>query len=284
MSSNDRRVLTLERLSVASTDSTIPILNDVNVRIDKGEVVGLVGESGSGKSMTGYTITGLQPANCVITGGSVRFQGLELAGQSEEQLRTIRGRRIAYIFQEPMAALNPGFRIGSQIMDIIQLNAQCDSDQARLRLRQLLEEVQIRDPDRVLNSWPHELSGGMLQRVLIACAFACSPELIIADEPTTALDVSVQNQVLSILRNLTEEHGTAVLFISHDLMLIQRLCSRVYVMLNGQVVESGAVAEVMQHPQHPYSRALINCLPESGQPLRPLPTVTEADRAAPPVH
>lgn len=242
------------------------IVDEVSLEVGRGEIVGVVGESGSGKSQTALAVAGLTPPGVRRAGGAIWLGDLELTGLTEAGLREVRGRRVAYVFQEPMSALNPTKRIGRQLGDILCTRHHCTRGEAERRAAEMLEQVRIADPRKALRSYPFQLSGGMRQRVLIAAAFACEPDLIVADEPTTALDVTVQAQVLHLLRELAQARGVSVLFISHDLAVIRQVCSRVYVMQSGRVVESGEVDQILGRPAHPYTRLLIASsleLPES---------------------
>jgi peptide/nickel transport system ATP-binding protein len=241
-------------------------LDDISLKVSVGEIAGLVGESGSGKSMLGSAIGGLQPINCKITAGRILWRDRDLRGADETVLSALRGSQIAYIFQEPMTALNPTLSIGRQMVDVIRRHTDPDEGSARGKALKLLADVRIDSPEDVFNAWPHQLSGGMRQRVLIAMAFSCAPALIVADEPTTALDVTVQAQVLTLLLRLARDRRTAVLLISHDIGVIRRTCETVHVMYAGRVVERGNTAAVLAAPRHPYTRALLDCLPGRVQP------------------
>lgn len=252
-----------------------PILRGVHLDVHAGQVAGLVGESGAGKSMVGRVVLRLQPEGARIDRGEVSFEGRDLLWMSEREHATLLGREIALIPQNPMTALNPVERIEPQMTDVLRLHLGMDRDAAHARVLELLRDVQIRDPEQVLRRYPHELSGGMRQRVLIAIAFACRPKLIIADEPTTALDVTVQKQVLRLLKNLQEAHGTAILFITHDLGVVAKLCDTVSVIHAGRIVESGPTAQVFKAPGHPYTQALLAATPRYDRPgdaLQPVPS------------
>jgi dipeptide transport system ATP-binding protein len=274
------RALTPARLSVEALsaislrDGNKPVLRRVSLTVDTGEVHGLVGESGAGKSTIAKAILGIIPSQVKITGGRIDFEGRDLLALRPGELRDILGRDIALIPQDPSTALNPARRIDAQMTDGLRLKRGLSAKQARTRARALLEEVQIRDPDRVLKSYPHQLSGGMRQRVLIAAAFGLEPKLVIADEPTTALDVTVQKQILRLIRSLQESHGTSVLFVSHDLGVVAKICDRVTVLYMGKVVEQGVTAEVLNAPRHAYTRALLAANPRYDRPdigLEPTP-------------
>lgn len=250
------------------------ILRGVHLDVHAGQVAGLVGESGAGKSMVGRVILRLQPEDAHIDRGEVSFEGRDLLWMSEREHGTLLGREIALIPQNPMTALNPVARIEPQMTDVLRMHLGMDRDAALARALELLHDVQIREPEQVLRRYPHELSGGMRQRVLIAIAFACRPKLIIADEPTTALDVTVQKQVLRLLKRLQEAHGTAILFITHDLGVVAKLCDTVSVIHAGRIVESGTTAQVFRAPGHPYTRALLAATPRYDRPgdaLQPIP-------------
>src|SRR3984885_3946846 len=251
-----------------------PILRGVSLTVDTGEVHGLVGESGAGKSTIAKAILGIVPSQVRISGGRIVFEGRDLLALSASELRAILGRDITLVPQDPSTALNPSRRIDAQMTDGLRLKRGLSMKEARLRARALLAEVQIRDPERVLSSYPHQLSGGMRQRVLIAAAFALEPKLVIADEPTTALDVTVQKQILRLIRALQERHGTSVLFVSHDLGVVAQICDRVSVLYMGKVVEQGITAEVLAAPRHPYTKALLAANPRYDRPdsgLEPTP-------------
>jgi len=267
--------LAIEALSAISLRANnAPILRRVSLAVDTGEVHGLVGESGAGKSTIAKAILGIIPAQVKVTGGRIMFEGRDLLSLKANELRAILGRDIALVPQDPSTALNPSRRIDAQMTDGLRLKRGLSAKEARLRARALLAEVQIRDPERVLSSYPHQLSGGMRQRVLIAAAFALEPKLVIADEPTTALDVTVQKQILRLIRALQERHGTSVLFVSHDLGVVAKICDRVSVLYMGKVVEQGRTGDILQTPRHPYTKALLAANPRYDRPetgLEPTP-------------
>ena len=251
-------------------------VDGVSFDVVAGETLGIVGESGCGKTVTSLSILGLLPRPPAVIGeeSSIRFLGEELVGASERRLRALRGNEISMIFQEPMSSLNPVYPVGSQISEALRLHRRMGRKEARAEAVRLLEEVGIPDPERRVDEYPHQLSGGMRQRVMIAMALSCEPRLLIADEPTTALDVTIQAQILELLASLRGRHGMAVLLITHDLGVVAEVCDRVVVMYAGQVVETGGVHELFADPRHPYTRGLLDSLPSvdnPGQRLRSIP-------------
>ncbi|MCL8482225.1 MULTISPECIES: ABC transporter ATP-binding protein [Bradyrhizobium] len=265
-------VLEIDNLHVAIGAANV--LRGVSLRVEAGEVRGLVGESGAGKSMVGRTIFGLLPAKAAICAGQVQFEGRDLLAMPDKERRGLLGRRIALIPQDPMTSLNPVRRIGAQMVALLQLHLGLSKRAALDRAADLLAEVAIRDPARVLQLYPHELSGGMRQRVLIAMAFACDPALVIADEPTTALDVTVQRQVLQLVERMRQRHGAAILFVTHDLGVVAKICRSMTVLHAGRVLEDGPTADVLVKPHHAYTRALLAATPRADRPadaLKPVP-------------
>jgi peptide/nickel transport system ATP-binding protein/oligopeptide transport system ATP-binding protein len=248
-------------------------VDGVSFEVRSGETLGIVGESGCGKTVTSLSILGLlpRPPARIEEGSSIRFDGNELVGAGERELRAVRGNEISMIFQEPMSSLNPVYRVGSQISEALRLHRGMDRKAARAETIRLLGEVGIAEPERRVDEYPHQLSGGMRQRVMIAMALSCEPKLLIADEPTTALDVTIQAQILDLLAELRAKHGMAVLLITHDLGVVAEVCDRVVVMYAGQVVETGSVQEIFADPRHPYTRGLLESLPsiaKRGQRLK----------------
>jgi peptide/nickel transport system ATP-binding protein len=259
--------LSIDALTAISLrDGGRPVLRQVSLAVGVGEVHGIVGESGAGKSTIAKAILGIVPTQVKLTGGRIGFEGRDLLSLSPHELRELLGRDIALIPQDPSTALNPSRRIDAQLTDGLRGKRGLSAKDARERALALLQEVQIRDPERVLASYPHQLSGGMRQRVLIAAAFGLEPKLVIADEPTTALDVTVQKQILRLIRSLQERHGTSVLFVSHDLGVVAKICDRVTVLYMGRVMEQGDTAAVLNAPRHAYTEALLAAIPRYDRP------------------
>ena len=275
-----KRILDVSGLSVAfSQDGTLTeAVSGVSYHVDAGETVAIVGESGSGKSVTALSTVDLLPGSARI-GGSISHRGREMVGADESLLREVRGNDISFIFQEPMTSLNPLHTLEKQLAESLALHQGLSGDPARGRIVELLTKVGIRDPETRLRDYPHQLSGGQRQRVMIAMALANGPELLIADEPTTVLDVTIQAQILDLLADLKRDLGMSMLFITHDLMIVRKIADRVYVMKDGQIVENGPTSEIFGNPRHPYTRALLSAEPEGGPP--PVPdtaeTVVETD-------
>ena len=237
------------------------VVYDFDLHLDEGEIVGIVGESGSGKSMSALAIAGLLSRKHMKKRGQILFDGVDLLTCSRETLRKYQGNDISMVFQEPMTSLNPVKKIGWQVGESLRIHTALADDEIRTRVLKMLEKVELPDPEDVYDKYPHELSGGMRQRVMIAAALICEPKILIADEPTTALDVTVQAQIIKLLKRINEKTGTAILFISHDLSVVRMLCSRVLVMYHGRVVESGDVNEVFDHPKEEYTKRLISAIP-----------------------
>jgi peptide/nickel transport system ATP-binding protein len=259
-------------------------VDDVSFEVYPGEVVGLVGESGSGKSITGFSILGLIDAPGRIVGGRVLFKGVDLTSYSPEALRQLRGNRIAMIFQDPMMTLNPVLRIDTQMIETVRAHASVSKQAAREQAREALAAVGIPAPDERLKAYPHQLSGGMRQRVAIAIAMLHKPDLIIADEPTTALDVTIQAQILAQMQKLCARSNTAMVWVSHDLAVVAGLADRICVMYAGRVVETGDVDTILERPQHPYTIGLLGSVPENvkrGEPLMQVPGVAPSALALP---
>jgi peptide/nickel transport system ATP-binding protein len=264
---------------------TIKAVDGISFTLERGEILGLVGESGSGKSVTGFSLIGLLDAPGRIAGGSVLFRGQELVGLPQAEMRKLRGKRIAMIFQDPAATLNPVLTIGQQMVMAVQAHGGGGEGAALALAERSLARVGIPDAAARLNAYPHEFSGGMRQRVAIAIALLHEPELIIADEPTTALDVSIQAQILAEMKTLAQESGTALIWISHDLAIVSSLADRVIVLYLGRIVEYGPVSDVLRAPLHPYTRGLLDSLPAlaaPGQKLSQIPGSTPSPLNVPP--
>lgn len=285
----DMALLEIENLSTGfkSRNGEVLAVDRLSLSIEKGETLAVVGESGCGKSVTALSVMRLLPEPLGrITGGQVRFEDKDVTTLSEREMRTVRGRDIAMIFQEPMTSLNPALTISRQITETVRLHMNLDAVAARQRALEMLELVQIPEPSRRLNQYPHELSGGMRQRVMIAIALACDPKLLIADEPTTALDVTVQAQILDILRDLSDRMGMATMLITHDLGVVAEMASRLVVMYAGRMAEQGSVADVLHEPRHPYTAGLLGAVPRLGSSLTsgPRKTLAEIPGTVPLVH
>ncbi len=257
-------------------DGVVKAVDDVSLSIAPGQTLGLVGESGSGKSVTSLSVMRLLPEYAAnIEGGRIALLGRELVMLPEREMRQIRGRDAAMIFQEPGTSLNPVYRVGEQVAEAVRLHQKVSKSEARERALALFDEVGIPDPARRIDNYPHEMSGGQKQRVMIAMALSCNPKLLIADEPTTALDVTIQAQILDLIRKLRDERGMAVLFITHDLGVIAEIADHVAVMFRGKIVETGTVEEIFANPQHPYTKGLIACRPRLDTKYKRLPTVAD---------
>ena len=239
----------------------VKAVDGVSFRLDHGKVLGIVGESGSGKSVTAYSIMQILAPTGKIVSGSVKFDGQELVGADEKLLRSVRGNRISIIFQDPMTSLNPTYTIGRQLMEAILLHTDRNRHQARERAVEMLKLVNVNEPEKRMKQYPFELSGGMRQRVMIAMALACEPDILIADEPTTALDVTIQAQILDLLREIQQKLGTATVFVTHDLGAVARVADRVAVMYAGKIVELGTAEDIFYDPRHPYTWGLLQSLP-----------------------
>jgi peptide/nickel transport system ATP-binding protein len=241
----------------------IPAVDGVNITVNKGEILGIVGESGCGKSVTSLSVMRLIPnPPGKIVSGAIKFKGEDLVTTSEKRMREIRGNEIAMIFQEPMTSLNPVYSIGDQIGEAIRIHTKVTKKEARQRSVDILKKVGIPRAEAIVGEYPHQLSGGMRQRVMIAMAMACNPELLIADEPTTALDVTIQAQILDLMRTLNRDSGTAIMLITHDLGVVAEMCHRVVVMYAGNVVEEGDVRTILKQPKHPYTIGLLHSIPK----------------------
>lgn len=265
------------KTEVVTDDGRVTLIDDINLSLAAGEVMGLVGESGSGKSVTGLSIMGLLDKPVQVTGGQILFKGRDLRSASQKELRSIRGNRIAMIFQDPMSTLNPVLRVDTQMMEVVHAHENVSKPVARERARDALGRVGIPSPEERLNAYPYQFSGGMRQRVAIAIALLMSPDLIIADEPTTALDVTIQAQILSIVQKLAREKGTALIWVTHDLSVVAGLAEKLSVMYAGRIVEQGSTADLLRRPLHPYTNGLIASLPahnRRGERLRQISGAT----------
>ncbi len=250
-----------ERLSFFTPAGEVKALNDVSIHLNDGEVLGIVGESGSGKSVTAYSLMGLTAFPGKLVGGTIDFNGHRINDLSEKEFRKIRGNEVSIIFQDPMTSLNPVYTIGNQIMEVILLHTDKNKEQAWARAKELLELVGINEPEKRLKQYPHELSGGMRQRVMIAIALACEPKLLIADEPTTALDVTIQAQILELMMELKEKLGMAIIMITHDLGVVASMCDKIAVMYAGRIVEYGTTDDIFYNPKHEYTKGLLKSIP-----------------------
>lgn len=273
-------VLSLEGLTVefARGGASYPAVKDVTLHVAPGEMVALVGESGCGKTLTALATLGLLPLGARVSRGKILLGGTELGGLAQDQWDRYRGKDLAMIFQEPMTALNPLMKVGRQVGEAARMHG-AGKEEARRRALEAMAQVGLPDPERLYEEYPHQLSGGMRQRVMIAMALINRPRLLVADEPTTALDVTIQAQIMELLQQMNRELGTAVLLISHDLGVVRRLCSRVYLMYAGSLVEWGSTEEVLASPLHPYTKGLLDSIPsweKRGTPLSSIPGAVPA--------
>jgi len=267
-------ILQIENLKVEFKvgKKTVHAVNDVNLTVHRGKTLGIVGESGCGKSVTAHSILQLLPSNGGIKGGKILFAPeadgevleLESMKRTGKEIRAIRGQKISMIFQDPMMSLNPVYTIGAQIMENLKLHEKIGKDEAKARIIKLLGQLGIPEPEQRYHEYPHQFSGGMKQRVMIAIAMICNPSLLIADEPTTALDVTIQKQILRLMRQLRDDFGTSVILITHNMGIVAEACDEVAVMYMGRVVESGTVRQIFENPRHPYTRALLRSVPVLG--------------------
>lgn len=258
-------LLEIKNLSIEFHDHEVPerVVNHVSFALDSGEILGIVGESGSGKSMTAMAVAGLLKRHVIRESGEIFFEGNELLHASRSELRKYQGNDISIIFQEPMTSLNPVKKIGWQVEESLKIHRpDMSKSERKRRAIEVLSDVELPEPESVYKKYPHELSGGMRQRVMIASAMICEPKLLIADEPTTALDVTIQLQIVRLLQRLNKEKNMAILFISHDLSLVKRLCDNVIVMNKGDVVEQGCTQEIFDNPKETYTQELINAIPK----------------------
>lgn len=256
-------MLRVEHLSIHFEDRGVnqEVVNDVSFALEDSEILGIVGESGSGKTMTALTIAGLLKDAAILDSGKIWLDDRELLSLTAKEMREVQGRDISMIFQEPMTALNPTMKIGKQVEEALILHTELSKEERRQKVIKALEDVELMQPELLWKKYPHELSGGMRQRVMIAAAIVCRPKLLIADEPTTALDVGTQDSILKLLKKLNQKYGMGILFISHNLRVVNELCSRVLVMKDGQIIEGGAAEQIFQNPQTEYTKELIAAIP-----------------------
>lgn len=250
-----------ERLSFFTDAGEVKALNDISIQMHDGDVLGIVGESGSGKSVTAYSIMGLTDRAGRLIGGTIEFNGHKINEMSEKEMQKIRGNEVSIIFQDPMTSLNPVYTIGNQIREVILLHTNKNKQEAQERAVELLTLVGINEPEKRLKQFPHQLSGGMRQRVMIAIALACEPKLLIADEPTTALDVTIQAQIIELMLDLKDKIGMSIIMITHDLGIVANICQKIAVMYAGKIVEYGTVDEIFYNPKHEYTKGLLKSIP-----------------------
>jgi peptide/nickel transport system ATP-binding protein len=266
-------------IGIRKNKKLLPAVSDISFEVEEGEILGIVGESGCGKSLTALSIAGLLSPPAEVCGGRAVFQnGKDLLGLGEEELCRLRGKELSFVFQEPFSSLNPLMRIGAQIAETLELHSEKDKappnrERLRGRVLQMMKKLDLREPEKLFDAYPHQLSGGMCQRAMIALAVIAGPRLLIADEPTTALDLSTQAQILELLKQLNREQGTSILFISHDLGVIRKICGRVLVMYSGRIMEEGPVEEVFSLPAHEYTRGLLGSIPGRNMKGRPLAAI-----------
>jgi peptide/nickel transport system ATP-binding protein len=271
-------------VSFATDDGTVRAVDGIDLAVPRGHTLGLVGESGSGKSVTSLAVMGLLPRDTATVSGTVRFEGRDLLAVSARELRDLRGARLAMIFQEPMTSLNPAYTIGNQIVEAIRRHSRVSAGEAREKAIAMLKLVRLPSPEKRIDEYPHKLSGGQRQRVMIAMALACGPQLLIADEPTTALDVTIQAQILDLMRGLRRDTGTAIILITHDLGVVAEMADDFAVMSAGQIVERAAVKDLFARPEHPYTVGLLGSIPKLDRRRERLPSIDGRvpDMTAPP--
>lgn len=263
-------------ISARKEGQWIPIVKNSSFTLNQNEILGIVGESGSGKSVTSLAVMGLLPKGILaITEGKVEFEGRDISVLSQKEMRNLRGNEIGMIFQEPMSSLNPSLKCGYQVEEILKEHTSLSDKEIKEKVLQLFEKVKLPNPDKIYNRYPHEISGGQKQRVMIAMAIACKPKILIADEPTTALDVTVQKEIILLLKELQQETQMSIIFISHDLSLVSEIANRVLVMFRGEIVEQGEAHAIFEHPQHTYTKALISSRPSLDVRLKRLPTIAD---------
>ncbi|MGY4795052.1 ABC transporter ATP-binding protein [Lysinibacillus fusiformis] len=261
------------KIGIQQNKKDIAIVNGVSFQLEKGKTLGIVGESGCGKSMTSLSLMGLLPTGVNWQGGEVYIDQKQINKKSKKEWRKIRGKKVSMIFQEPMSSLNPVYKVGSQIMEMIHSHEKISRKEAHERAVDMLRLVGIPRPDKVVNEYPHQLSGGMRQRVMIAMALACGPEILIADEPTTALDVTIQAQILDLMKDIQEKLDMSIILITHDLGVVAEICERVIVMYAGEIVEEATVLDLFNQPLHPYTKGLLNSLPDIESEQEYLPSI-----------
>ena len=261
------------RTSFFTDAGEVKAVNGVSFNLDHGKVLGIVGESGSGKSVTAYSIMQILASTGKIVGGSIQLDGQELVNAGEQVMKTVRGNKVSIIFQDPMTSLNPTYTIGHQLMEAITLHTNRNKEQAKERAIEMLRLVNINEPEKRMKQYPFEFSGGMRQRIMIAMALACEPDILIADEPTTALDVTIQAQILELMKSLQDELGMAIIMITHDLGVVAQMCDEVIVMYAGSICEQGTADEIFYNPRHEYTKGLMRSIPSTataGQKLQPI--------------
>ena len=261
------------RTSFFTDAGEVKAVNDISFTLDRGKVLGIVGESGSGKSVTAYSIMQILAETGKIVGGSIKLDGQELVDSGEKVMRTVRGNKVSIIFQDPMTSLNPTYTVGRQLTEAILLHTDRDKKQAKDRALEMLKLVNVNEPEKRMKQYPHELSGGMRQRAMIAMALACEPDILIADEPTTALDVTIQAQILELMQSLQRELGMAIIMITHDLGVVAQMCDEIIVMYAGSICEQGTADEIFYNPCHEYTKGLLRSIPtvdSSGEKLQPI--------------
>ena len=273
-----QNLLLIDGLSISFYSKSIEtrVLHDVSFQLHSNEILGVVGESGSGKSVSSLAIMGLLPKRISkITSGTISFENIDITSNENTSFKTIRGNEIAMIFQEPMSSLNPSMWCGKQVEEILKQHTTLSKKEIKSEVINLFEKVKLPEPSRVYKAYPHEISGGQKQRVMIAMAIACKPKLLIADEPTTALDVTVQKEIIDLLKGIQAETKMSIIFISHDLSLVSEIADRVLVMYKGQIVEQGETLQLFKNPQHSYTKALLNSRPSTDIRLKQLPTISD---------
>ncbi len=261
-------------IDIKSQNKNLTFADDIDFSVKKGEIYGIVGESGCGKSLLAHSIAGLLPENVKISCGSIMFDGVNLLALNKKEFRKMQGKDISMVFQEPLTSLNPLMKIGRQVSENLKIHTDLTKNEMQKETLNILKKVGLNNPEELVNCYPHQLSGGMRQRIMIASAIICKPKLVIADEPTTALDVTIQSQILNLLQDINKTYGCAIVFISHDLGVISRICDRVAVMYCGNIVEEGDTSSVFSNPQHQYTKGLIDSIPtknKKGQSLVNIP-------------